>query len=98
MLVIVHDYDVAYPDRQYFNACLNHSHGSMEIDHLDIKLISDVSHLLQMRITRQHPLVCLDQDKKIGILAAQYGVQSRKPMLSPVNARLYIPNKNPPLG
>lgn len=41
---------------------------------MDVKLVMNVSHPLRMRITRQRQLICVDQERQIGILAAEYSV------------------------
>mmetsp|Transcript_43485 Transcript_43485/g.81431 ORF Transcript_43485/g.81431 Transcript_43485/m.81431 type:complete len:398 (+) Transcript_43485:385-1578(+) len=89
VLVHVDDYAVAYSDQLYFDAWLAHFRGVPDTDeYLDIKLIGDVTHLLQMRITRVHNVMTLDQERQISVLAAEYGVLDCKSVLTPMSAHL----------
>lgn len=73
--VYVNDNAVANSDQRNFDDWLSHCRGTPDADdYLDVKSSSDVTHLLQMRITRQHLLVCIDKERNIGVLAAAYGV------------------------
>jgi len=74
--VLVHvDYAVAHSDQMHFDAWLSCFRGLLDTDdYLDIKLIGDVTHLLQMRITRINNVVGMDQDRQIIVLATEYGV------------------------
>lgn len=59
--VHVEDYACAYPDPVYFEVWRAHFGGDLDSDlHLDVKLLGDVTHLLQMRIIETNSPACLD--------------------------------------
>jgi len=89
VLVHVDDYAVVYSDHLYFDAWLAYFRGVPESDdYLDIKLIGDVTHILQIRITRANNVMSLDQERQIGVLADEYGVLGCKSVLTPMSAHL----------
>lgn len=88
-LVRVDDYNVAYSNKLYVDAWLAHfCSGFDTYNYMDIKLIKNVTHLLQMRITRSHTRICLDKERKIGVLAAKHGVHECKHVLTPISSHL----------
>lgn len=82
-------FSVTFSDQQYIDAWITHFRDAPDTDkYLDIKLVWDVTHLMQVRITRSPDLVCLDQGRQIGVLAAEYGLIDCKPVLTLMSANL----------
>lgn len=64
ILVHVDDYAVACSDQINFVVLMAHFWGALDTeDYLGVKLIGGVTHLLHMRISRQHQFICLDQER-----------------------------------
>lgn len=84
-LVHVDDCAVTYSKQLHVDAWLAQFRGTPDIDgFLDAKLIDGVTHLLHMRITRQHQLTSLDRECQIDVLATEYGVKDCEPTLTPM--------------
>lgn len=43
--------------------------------YMDVKLLGDVTHLLQMLITHKGGIMCIDQESQVTVLAYEYSVK-----------------------
>lgn len=88
LLAHVDDNACTYSDQYHFDRWLDHIKGDPNSDdYLDVKLLGDVTRLLQMRIVRTMSKVCQDHERQITQPAADYGVADCKLVLTPVIVR-----------
>lgn len=98
LLVHVEDYACGCSHPKHFEARLKYFRVDPESDSfLDVKMLGDVTNLLQVRIIRTQSTLCLDQERRISQLAAEYGVQDCKLTLTPMEPRykLYKSSNTP---
>lgn len=63
---------------------LDEQTNGVVLTHEDVKLVGDVTNLLQMRIVRTHSTLCLDQERQIAQFALECEGQHCKTTLTPI--------------